>query len=144
MQPSLLHLLLSEALLHAEADEVLSRLRDPAQNLPQTQQSAQKVRVKTRLLSVHLLQGVDEATATSEVSQSCQVLLVDHVETASCTDGQHDAQVEQVHLFQLVYRVEVHALLNTWLIESVVLVHEEAEFAPDQLGLARKILYVSA
>lgn len=139
----MLHLLLGEALLHAVADELLGRRRDPAQNSLQAHQRAEQVRIETWLGRVHLIQGVDEAAVPREVSQPCQVLFIDHVEAACRADCEQNAQVKQVHLFELVDRVDVDARLNTWLVQSVVLIDEVAKLVPNQLCFGREVLYIA-
>ena len=79
----------------------------------------------------------------AKVSQAREMLLIDHVKATSCANSQHDTQIEQVHLLQLVDRIDVDARLNTRLVQTVVLIHEVAEFVADQLGLACEILDVA-
>ena len=78
-----------------------------------------------------------------EVSQPRQVLFIDHVEASCRADSEQNAQVKQVHLLELVDRVDVDARLNSWLVQSVVLIDKVAKLVPDQLCFGREVLYVA-
>ena len=81
----------------------------------------------------------------AEVSQLGQLLFVDHVEAARRADRQHDAQVEQVILLELVDAVRVDASADVvLLVQAVVLVYKVAEFVLDQLCFVAEVLYVAA
>ena len=102
LETACLHLLLSEPLLHAPADELLGCRRDPAHDLPQTDQCAEQVCIEAWLLRINRVQRVYHAARLGEVCQLHQLVLVDHVEASSRADSQHHAQVEQVILLQFI------------------------------------------
>ena len=89
------------------------------------------------------LEGVDEAAVLGEIGKFGQLLLVDHVEAAGSTDCQHDAQVEQIVLFQFDDRIVVDACADNvlvLLVQAFILVDQVTELVFQQLRLIREVL----
>ena len=89
------------------------------------------------------LEGVDEAAVLGEIGKFGQLLLVDHVEAARRTDCQHDAQVEQIVLFQFDDRIVVDACADNvlvLLVQAVILVDQVTELVFQQLRLVCEVL----
>ena len=78
-----------------------------------------------------------------EIGKFSELLLVDHVETARCTNCKHDAQVKQIVLFQFDDRIVVDACTHdvlVLLVQAVVLVDQVTELVLKQLCLIREVL----
>ena len=109
-----LHLVLGESLLHALADEVLTVLRQPVEDLDESQ----RLHVGLLRLGRIVLHGVNGAAAELDLSDSGKEVLVHYLETTGGGEQEQHAQVKQVLLFEL---------LNGHLLREVVgvtLLHE--------------------
>ena len=95
---------------------------------------------------VDRLQCMNKAAVLREIGQFRKLLFVNHIKTSSCAYRQNNAEVEQVVLFKLSYRILVDARAYDilLLVQTIILVYKMAELVLDELWFVREIFDISA
>ena len=87
--------------MHQQTYKILRFVADPAQDSFQDQARRLQVLV-FELVYLNFLNCVHQAALLLKFAQLFDVFDVDHVDAVSRADGQQNAQIEQIVLFQLV------------------------------------------
>ena len=97
-------LIVGEPLLHQQTNEILRFIADAAENPLQDQARGFEINV-FKLVYLHFLDCVHQTTLLSQLAQLLNMFDVDHVDAIGRTNSQQDAQVKQIILLQLLYRL---------------------------------------